>query len=1316
MKRRPHFAALIRLLSVVFAAQAQVTAAAVPGSDSPYLADREWISVSVPFSLDADRGVDGFVNRFYHAFAQLPDAAPGGAGAGTLSGMVESQGFLAPPAPQLLAPEDGSVNLSSPVTLSWSEADGAAGYDVEVAASVDFINTVLATSTTGTQQNFTPGVSGTYYWRARGTDGEEAGEWSDPFSFSVLLSPGLPALVQPLDGSTDLLPNLTLEWLAGVDAASHDIQVHTSETFPVDPTYSDVSGESYEAAPLNTGTYFWRVRARNINGVSDWTAAWSFDVLAAPPAPVLLSPPDGTANLPSQVTLTWQEVDVSDVYRLQLSTSANFATTVLDQSEIDVPEWEVSGLQTGTYYWRVRGANSNGSGPWSSAFSFSVLLPPGLPVLVQPVDGATDLAPTLTLEWLAGQDAASHDIQVQTSETFPEDPTYSEVPGTSLEIGPLNAGTYFWRARARNANGVSDWTAAWSFEVLAPPGAPILVSPADNATGLPSDVTLVWQAAADAQSYRLQLSSSADFAVTLVDQPGIAVTEWEVSGLLTGTYYWRVRSSNAGGVSDWSAAWSFSVLAPPGLPTLVQPSDGATDLPPDVTIGWLAGQDAASHDVQVSTSELFPVDPTYSAVPGTSLEIGPLGTGTYFWRVRARNANGVSNWTEAWSFEVLAAPGAPVLVSPANNAQDLLPDVLLVWQPSAEAESYQLQVSVLADFSTTLVDQSGLTATERQLTALQTGTYYWRMRSSNVGGFSDWSATWSFSVLAPPGLPTLVQPADGAVDLPSSLTLQWQAGKDATSYDIQYGSSPAFPAEPSREDLKATSFQIGPLTTGEYFWRVRSRNKNGIGAWTGTWGFSVLAVPGAPLLLSPENNATDLPPQVTLTWQEAADALAYRLQVSTSADFATTLLDQLNIQATEWGMTNLATGRYFWRVRGSNLNGAGAWSAIRTFSVLAAPGQVQLVAPADAAPDLSDPVQFAWRSVPDAERYHLQIATSGNFITSYYDNSALTDTIQVVQFTSGTYYWHVRAINVNGASPWSQVFRFSVVARPGSPVLVYPEDGAWNLPSAFSLQWSALPFASSYDVQMGVDDTFEVLLVSQEGLTALQTRVGPLDPGDYFWRVRARNSNGIGDWSTPFGFSIVSAPQAPVLIGPADDEVGTVSEPLLEWEPSVNAATYQLQVSRNSTFTSIAFVALDLSGTNIKVGPLDIATTYYWRVQARNAIGASPWSPVFRFTVRQTTALERDGVETPDRFELKPSYPNPFNPTTTIAFSLPHRAPVLLTVHDLHGRLVATLASQDMDAGIYRTSWDAAGESSGVYVLRLKAGSFASSQKLVLLK
>ncbi|MBN2365866.1 MAG: T9SS C-terminal target domain-containing protein [Calditrichaeota bacterium] len=79
------------------------------------------------------------------------------------------------------------------------------------------------------------------------------------------------------------------------------------------------------------------------------------------------------------------------------------------------------------------------------------------------------------------------------------------------------------------------------------------------------------------------------------------------------------------------------------------------------------------------------------------------------------------------------------------------------------------------------------------------------------------------------------------------------------------------------------------------------------------------------------------------------------------------------------------------------------------------------------------------------------------------------------------------------------------------------------------------------------------------------------------------------------------------------------------------------------------------------------------------------------------------------------NYPNPFNPSTTIEFTLPEQSEVVLMVYDVLGRQVAVLAEGEKPAGTYRIRWQAGNIPGGVYFYRLQAGSFTRILKMVLL-
>ena len=85
-------------------------------------------------------------------------------------------------------------------------------------------------------------------------------------------------------------------------------------------------------------------------------------------------------------------------------------------------------------------------------------------------------------------------------------------------------------------------------------------------------------------------------------------------------------------------------------------------------------------------------------------------------------------------------------------------------------------------------------------------------------------------------------------------------------------------------------------------------------------------------------------------------------------------------------------------------------------------------------------------------------------------------------------------------------------------------------------------------------------------------------------------------------------------------------------------------------------------------------------------------------------------------FALSGAYPNPFNPSTTIAYTLPAAGEVRLEVFDIAGRSVAVLARGVQNAGAHALTWNAAGLPSGVYLCRLQASGLAATQKVLLLK
>ena len=85
-------------------------------------------------------------------------------------------------------------------------------------------------------------------------------------------------------------------------------------------------------------------------------------------------------------------------------------------------------------------------------------------------------------------------------------------------------------------------------------------------------------------------------------------------------------------------------------------------------------------------------------------------------------------------------------------------------------------------------------------------------------------------------------------------------------------------------------------------------------------------------------------------------------------------------------------------------------------------------------------------------------------------------------------------------------------------------------------------------------------------------------------------------------------------------------------------------------------------------------------------------------------------------FVLYGNYPNPFNPSTTLRYSLPHRSAVSVEVYNTIGQEIATLVSAVEDAGVHEVRFDAGALASGLYICRVRAGGFVQSKAMMLLK
>lgn len=1189
-------------------------------------------------------------------------------------------------APTLLVPANGATNVALPPRVSWSAVTSATGYAVQFSLTADFATVVAAKDgITGTTVEMPGLLSNTvYFWRVRAvaaasaTNAASVGPWSTASSFttappSTLLAP---TLLAPANGATGQVLPLRLYWSPVAGATGYVLQLARVADFSVVVlTKEGLTATSIEVPGLLAGTtYYWRVRAYSQTSASTvpsqgpWSTVWSFATAAAPvlAAPTLLAPASGTTGVLPPVTVSWSAVANAAGYTVQVSTSAVFATTV---QAITLSTTATTAKITGlvgstTYYWRVRAYVTGASGPWSTAWSFTTAVIPTLtaPVLTVPANGATNVALPPHPAWHAVANAATYQIQVARVADFSALALNKEgLTATTVELPGLLAGTtYYWRVRASAPGVIGPWSDGWSFVtaqalVL---GTPTLLAPANGAQGVALPPVVSWTAITGAQAYVLQVATTSDFA-TVVTRTA-TVTSIELPGLLNNTtYYWRVRAYGSGVYGAFSAYRSFTTAPDStfGIPTLLSPTNGATNiaLPPHLT--WTAVTGATGYVVQIArVPDFSAVILTKEGLTSTAIDVPGLLLGTtYYWRVRAYAVATDTSpaiqglWCTPWSFSTLPAPEllAPVLTAPTNGATAVALPPHFSWQAVTNATGYLVQVSTSSDFATVAASRTGTGTTVEITGLLGLTTYYWRVKAYVTGAYSPWSTVWSFTTAEAPVLvaPTLLAPANQSLGVALPPVVSWAAVTGVPVYVVEVSTTDGFTTLTlNKSVIGATSMQlVGLALRTKYYWRVKAYANGAFGPYSAVWSFTTGDAPvlAAPVLTAPANGATGvaLPPHVY--WNAVTGANGYVVQVAAVADFSTVVLTKEGLTTTTAELAGLQAGtKYYWRVRAyayltdSSTPLQSAWSTVWAFltasptPALTAP---TLIAPTNTLTGVAVPPQASWSAVTGAQAYAVEVSTTSDFLTIALSKSSTGTTVELSGLQGNTtYYWRVKAYAGGVFGPYSAVWSFTTAQAPTltAPTLVSPAHGATGVSVPPVVSWSAVANAAGYWVQVATTDGFTSILIGKSVSSGTAAELSGLAAGTtYFWRVRAAAVGVDGPWSLTRSFTTAQTQTltAPTLTAPTNGATGVALPAHVTWSTVVGATGYTLQVGTVADLSTVLMTKDGLTTGAVDVPNLSSNTTYYWRVRAyttttTNTVTTTtpgPWSTIWSFTTAQ---------------------------------------------------------------------------------------------------
>ncbi|MFA7326897.1 MAG: T9SS type A sorting domain-containing protein [Candidatus Kapaibacterium sp.] len=460
--------------------------------------------------------------------------------------------------------------------------------------------------------------------------------------------------------------------------------------------------------------------------------------------------------------------------------------------------------------------------------------------------------------------------------------------------------------------------------------------------------------------------------------------------------------------------------------------------------------------------------------------------------------------------------------------------------------------------------------------------------------------------------PTQKSPANADDCVDRDAVFEWTRVSDASHYMYVISTKNDF-SDTVKKDLNYSDTTVAfelPNYSTKYYWKVGVHIINETDEWSEHFNFTTHPAP--PALTTPDDMLECQVFSQTFSWTVVPNATKYKIQISSSPNFSPTVVDtQITGTTASFDLDKYFT-TYYWRVKGIQVGCETPYSESRRLTTLVGPPE--MATPRNDSVGTPLDVIFTWPAAGGAQSYDLQVSDDANFsnlLVNQMNMTGLSFAWNPPNYNK-KYYWRMRTLGQACTSEWSKAFNFKT-AYPAA-VATSPGDTLSCVPIVTTFTWAAVPGATHYEIQASKTPIFSK---ANNDITFSQVKIaGTSITGDVllstkqvWWRVRANDDNNVGLWSEAETYFTTGA--APLMKSPVD---GTTEVPrgiTFEWEPNSGSSYYNLQISKNISFTDLELDESGIIDKNFTVILESYNTPYYYRVRTFLSGCFSDWSNVY---------------------------------------------------------------------------------------------------------